>query len=179
MIGAIQLCLAFGMAGRFGRLVPESVLAGFTTGVGLKLLDGQIPELLGFDYKVSELAQMMHKPLWLHHVVWLAVVCGMMVALFVVGMARFRRFPAALIGVIVATFVAVYLGWNIERVGEIPSSLPMPKLPMPPWSRQWPVSSHRCCCSWGGRRPVRCCSAANPWASCAAKPTGWRESPAS
>lgn len=136
MIGAIQLCLAFGMAGRFGRLVPESVLAGFTTGVGLKLLDGQIPELLGFDYKVSELAQMMHKPLWLHHVVWLAVVCGMMVALFVVGMARFRRFPAALIGVIVATFVAVYLGWNIERVGEIPSSLPMPKLPNEP-DEQW------------------------------------------
>ena len=92
MIGVIQLVLALALAGRYGRLVPESVLAGFTSGVGLKLLDTQIPELLGFDYKVSELAQMMHQPLWLHHVVWLAVVCGMMVALFVIGMSRFKRF---------------------------------------------------------------------------------------
>ena len=132
MIGAIQLVLGFAMAGRYGRLIPESVLAGFTTGVGLKLLDTQIPELLGFDYKVSELAKMMHQPLWLHHVVWLAVVCGLMVALFTIGMSRYKRFPAALVGVIVATFVAVYLGWNIERVGAIPSSLPMPKLPVEP-----------------------------------------------
>lgn len=132
MIGLIQLVLAFSLAGRYGRLVPESVLAGFTSGVGLKLLDTQIPELLGFDYKVSELAKMMHQPLWLHHVVWLAVVCGMMVALFVIGMSRFKRFPAALVGIVVATFVAVYLGWNIERVGALPSSLPLPKLPVEP-----------------------------------------------
>lgn len=132
MIGVIQLVLALALAGRYGRLVPESVLAGFTSGVGLKLLDTQLPELLGFDYKVSELAQMMHQPLWLHHVVWLAVVCGMMVALFVVGMSRFKRFPAALVGIIVATFVAVYLGWNIERVGALPSSIPAPKLPVEP-----------------------------------------------
>ena len=132
MIGVIQLVLSLALAGRYGRLVPESVLAGFTSGVGLKLLDTQIPELLGFDYKVSELAQMMHQPLWLHHVVWLAVVCGMMVALFVIGMSRFKRFPAALVGIIVATFVAVYLGWNIERVGALPSTLPPPKLPVEP-----------------------------------------------
>ncbi|CAN5777564.1 hypothetical protein BH09MYX1_BH09MYX1_42660 [soil metagenome] len=132
MIGVIQLGLALGTAGRFGKLVPESVLAGFTTGVGLKLLDGQIPELLGFDYKVIELAQMMHKPLWLHHVVWLAVVCGMTVALFIVTMSRFKRFPAALFGVIAATFIAVYLHWDIERVGAIPSSIPMPTLPSEP-----------------------------------------------
>lgn len=132
MIGLIQLGLAFATTGRFGRLVPESVLAGFTSGVGLKLLDGQIPELLGFNYRVADLIQMMHKPAWLHEVVWLAVVCGMMVALFVVGMSRFKRFPAALVGVVAATFIAVYLGWNIERVGALPSSLPLPRLPVEP-----------------------------------------------
>ena len=47
--------LAGALSGRLMRFVPESVLAGFTTGVGLKLLDNQIPELLGFDYRVLEL----------------------------------------------------------------------------------------------------------------------------
>jgi sulfate permease, SulP family len=71
MIGVLQLLLALSRAGRLARYVPESVLAGFTTGVGLKLLDAQIPELLGFDYRVSELAAMMHRPEWLKEVEWL------------------------------------------------------------------------------------------------------------
>ena len=52
LVGGFQLVLAFTRAGHLMEHVPESVLAGFTTGVGLKLLDQQIPELLGFDYRV-------------------------------------------------------------------------------------------------------------------------------
>ena len=43
--GPLRLSPTFAFAGRVVKYVPESVLAGFTTGVGLKLLDGQIPEL--------------------------------------------------------------------------------------------------------------------------------------
>lgn len=129
MIGVIQVLLALSKAGRLARFVPESVLAGFTTGVGLKLLDAQIPELLGFDYRVSELASMMHRPEWLKEVEWLAAVSGIMVALFVVGMRQFKRFPAAIVGVATVTFVANYLGWDVTRVGEVPNTLPPLKFP--------------------------------------------------
>ncbi|MEW5740023.1 MAG: SulP family inorganic anion transporter [Myxococcota bacterium] len=135
MVGVIQLGLAFSRAGHLGRFVPESVLAGFTTGVGLKLLDQQIPELLGFDYRVSELASMMHRPEWLHEVEWLAVVCGLFVALLVVGTARFKRFPAALVGIGVVTFVANYVGWDITRVGEVPSDFLKASVPLVPDDR--------------------------------------------
>ena len=47
IVGGFQLILAFTRAGHLMAKVPESVLAGFTTGVGIKLLDQQIPELLG------------------------------------------------------------------------------------------------------------------------------------
>ena len=53
-IGLIQIALCALAGGRLIRYVPESVLAGFTTGVGLKLLDSQIPELLGFNYTTTE-----------------------------------------------------------------------------------------------------------------------------
>ena len=134
--GAIQVLLSSTRAGQIVRQVPEAVLSGFTTGVGLKLLDNQLPELLGFDYRVFELAQMMHRPAWLHKVSWLAVVCGLFVAFFVTTMSRFRRFPAALVGIGIITFVSSYLGWDIERVGAIPSSFPpltMPVLPDERW----------------------------------------------
>lgn len=130
MVGIIQLALAGSLAGRAAKYVPEAVLAGFTTGVGLKLLDGQIPEVLGFDYRVVELAQMMHRPVWLHEVSWLAAVSGLGMAFLIVTMRRVPRFPAAIVGVAVVTFISVYLKWNIARVGEIPSRLPHPILPI-------------------------------------------------
>ncbi len=76
VIGLIQIILMITSAGRLIRFVPEALLAGFTTGVGLKILDNQIPEFLGFDYRFFEIAQMILKPDWLHEVSWIAVVCG-------------------------------------------------------------------------------------------------------
>ena len=130
MVGVIQLVMAFTRAGHLAKFVPESVLAGFTTGVGLKLFDSQLPELLGFDYRVSELAAMMHRPEWLHEVKWTSVVCGLTVAFLVVSMKNHKRFPAAIVGIAVVTFIASYVNWDVTRVGEVPSSFPTPALPL-------------------------------------------------
>ncbi len=134
VVGVVQLAMGLSGAGRLARYVPESVLAGFTTGVGLKLLDGQVPEflgfkILGFDHKLIDIAKMMHEPKWLHHVSWLSVTCGLAVAFMVTKFAAYKRFPAAIVGIALATFVSVYLDWDISRVGEVPSSLPHPSLP--------------------------------------------------
>jgi SulP family sulfate permease len=133
IVGLVQLVMAFSLAGKLSKFVPEAVLAGFTTGVGIKLLDQQIPELLGFpevlDYKLTDLALVMHRPHWLHDVSWLSVVCGLGVAFLTVASAKYKRFPAALAGIAVVTFLAVYLKWDIERVGAVPNALPRPSLP--------------------------------------------------
>src|SRR5688572_6853991 len=80
LVGLAELAFAFTLAGRLIRHIPEAVLAGFLTGVGLTLLGNQIPEVLGFDYHVIGLAQMMTRPAWLHDVSWLAVAAGLFVA---------------------------------------------------------------------------------------------------
>ncbi len=135
VVGLTQWVLAATLSGKLSRHFPESVLAGFTTGVGVKLLDAQIPEILGFDYRVFELAQMIHRPKWLHEVSWVAVVAGLGVALLVTGTAKYKRFPAAIVGVSVVTFVSVYVGWDIERIGALPSRIPSPALPIVPNGR--------------------------------------------
>ena len=134
-IGIMQLALAAAQAGALMKHIPESVLAGFTTGVGLKLLDNQIPEILGFDYRVFELAQMMHRPAWLHHVSWLAAVCGLFVAFMVTTLQPFKRFPAAIVAIGTITFVSAYLRWDIERVGAVTAAIPRPSLPILPDER--------------------------------------------
>jgi SulP family sulfate permease len=125
----MQIVLGALSAGRFIQYVPEAVLAGFTTGVGIKLLDNQIPELLGFDYTVAELAEMMYRPEWLHEVSWIAVVCGLFVALVVTSCRQFKRFPAAIVAIAIVTAVSIKLGWDIKQVGVLPSFLPSPALP--------------------------------------------------
>lgn len=142
-VGIVELALAFALAGRVIKFVPESVLAGFTTGVGLKLLDQQLPELLGFPEVVDwaskgapstiDLFTMMHRPKWLHDVSWLAAISGVFVAFFVTATRSFKRFPAAIVSIAVITFVSIYLHWNIERVasmGTVPSHLPPFAVPL-------------------------------------------------
>lgn len=143
-VGLVELVLAFALAGRVIKHVPESVLAGFTTGVGLKLLDQQLPELLGFPEVVDwaakggnattiDLFTMMHRPKWLHDVSWLAAISGVFVAFVVTSMRPFKRFPAAIVSIALITFVSIYLKWDIERVasvGAVPSRFPSPSLPL-------------------------------------------------
>ncbi|MBP6217434.1 MAG: hypothetical protein KA436_02480 [Oligoflexales bacterium] len=129
IIGFIQIGLSLGKCGRFVQYVPEAILAGFTTGVGLKLLDQQIPEFLGFGYSVFELAEMIHRPQWLHEVSWLAVVNGLFMALLVISCKSFKKFPAALLGIILVTYVSNHLGWDIKRVGVLQGFLPSPQIP--------------------------------------------------
>jgi sulfate permease, SulP family len=142
-VGVVELALAFALAGRVIKFVPESVLAGFTTGVGLKLLDQQLPELLGFPEVVDwasksspstiDLFTMMHHPKWLHDVSWLAAISGVFVAFVVSSMKSFKRFPAAIVSIALITFVSIYLRWDIERVaniGQVPARLPAAALPL-------------------------------------------------
>lgn len=118
--GVIQFILSLASAGSLIRFVPESVLIGFTTGVGLTLLNSQLPKVLGIDWSVTEMSQHLMNPIWLHEVAWPSVVCGLFVIFLILACRGFPRFPAALIGIAVATQLAIFLNWPIQRVGEIP-----------------------------------------------------------
>lgn len=124
MVGLTVFAMGIFRVGRFAKYVPHSVLAGFTTGVGLKLLNQQIPETLGFDYSVLDIGQMMHRPLWLHDVSWLAVVCACFVAIVVLATKSMKRFPAAIIGISLVTTISIYLNWDLPRVTTVPDSIP-------------------------------------------------------
>lgn len=129
IVGIIQLILSSISAGKFIKYVPEAVLAGFTTGVGIKLLDTQIPELFGFDYTAIQLLKYVNNFKWLHEVSWLSVVCGLFVALLVISCKQFKKFPASFIAIVIITAISIHLNWNLERVGAIPSILPYPSFP--------------------------------------------------
>jgi SulP family sulfate permease len=119
--GVVALLLGVLGAGKVMNLMPKLVLAGFTTGVGLKLLDQQVPVLLGAqsDLALKHIITDFWAMEWLREVEWLSVVCGIMVAWIAVGLAHLKSFPSALLGIIIATFIAYELDWTVTRVGEV------------------------------------------------------------
>ncbi|RYG56801.1 SulP family inorganic anion transporter, partial [bacterium] len=129
IVGLFQMLFFLTRAGGLAKYVPEAVLTGFTTGTGITLLNSQIPLLLDVDHTVSELVGNLHAPLWLNSVNWFAVISGMFVMIFMLGLRHFPKFPAAIAGLALAVGVSNYLDWDIHRVGEVPSTLPILAFP--------------------------------------------------
>lgn len=124
MIGAMQMSLSYFRAGKVINHVPESVLAGFITGVGLKLIDGQVPKLLGLQGNLHEHLLAADEWQWLHTISWHGVVCGLIVVLFVISMRSWQKVPASLLGIGLVTAMSSFFDWNLQSVGAIPSAFP-------------------------------------------------------
>jgi sulfate permease, SulP family len=122
--GITCLLISFFGLGKWMSKVPEAVVAGFTTGVGLKLLDQQLPHLFGVQLEVSSMLSDLHNPTWLQQVSWNEVLCGLTVIFFVLALKALPRLPGALIGLTIATFIANYLNWDLKKVGELQATLP-------------------------------------------------------
>ncbi len=139
MVGSIQILIALLKLGDLTRYVSESVLLGFMAGAGVLIILGQIPNLLGIkplgDGHMSVLQR-----LWLTlregpgadpPSTWLGL--GTLVLLVPMRMLKQRLtvpFPDLLLGLILATIVAPFLGWHpIGATLNVERGLPSPVLP--------------------------------------------------
>ena len=124
--GALQVASGVTRMGVYGKLVPVSVIAGFTTGVGTLILTGQLPKALG-----------LHAPAGLNPVEVLgfiasnvpdislaaaALAFGTSAAMLVLPKIH-AKMPAALLAVGGATLATHSLGLDVTLIGEIPTGL--------------------------------------------------------
>ncbi len=130
MVGLVQLGFGFFRLGFVMRLVPHSVLIGFSTGAAFVIALTQIPALLGVSVGSHEyvfqtmraLASAAADP----NMATLAV--GVISLLAVLLLRRLgSAFPAALVVMILATACSWLLGiegYGVSVIGEIPQALP-------------------------------------------------------
>lgn len=118
--GVVSIAIGILGWGRYANLLPKIVLAGFTTGVGLTLLNKQVPILLGSDTALWHIVSDFWAMEWLREVNWLSVVCGLLVIWITVALANLKSFPSSLLGIIIATFIAYELDWTeVSTVGNV------------------------------------------------------------
>jgi hypothetical protein len=125
--GVIILAIGLLRMGRFVAFIPSSVITGFTSGIAFIIFVGQIDNFLGVSTEGAESAGLK----FLGYLrggftpEWTTILIGLLVvAIMIFWPARFNRYvPGSLIGIIVATLVAVVTQWPVANIGEIPRTI--------------------------------------------------------
>ena len=120
------------------RYVPHAVTVGFTTAIAVTITASQLKDLMGLRLAGPEPGALAPKLLALSRALPtgnVAALCLGFACIAVVFVIRRwgPRWPALLIGVVLATLAAALLHLDVETIGSrfggIPSGLPMPHLP--------------------------------------------------
>jgi SulP family sulfate permease len=127
MSGALLLVIGLLRLGRFIAFIPAPVITGFTSGIALIIFIGQIDNFLGVKTAAAESPLFKFLDYFKGHFTpdWQAVLLGLLVILAMLFWPKKwnARFPASLLGIILATGFAWLLNWPVKVIGDIPQTM--------------------------------------------------------
>jgi sulfate permease, SulP family len=141
MAGTLMVCLGLVGFGKVIRFIPYPVTVGFTTGIAVIILTGQIPEALGLSLANPPAEFLARLAVYSHHASdlnpWALAVSVGTIAI-VIGWSRVsHRVPGSLIAILLTTILVHLFHLPIEtigsRFGEVASALPRPHWPEMSW----------------------------------------------
>lgn len=127
LAGIMILLLGVFNLGRIVNFIPTAVIAGFTSGIALIIVIGQIDNLLGIStpqadsalQKLLQYARLDFTPDWAAVGLSLAVI-----AIMVLWPARWNtRFPGSLLAIVVAGVVTAVFNLDVPTIGAIPRTI--------------------------------------------------------
>jgi SulP family sulfate permease len=142
MSGALLVLIGLSRLGSLIRHIPHAVTVGFTCGIAVTILAGQLRDLAGITLPGPEPGPLLPKlsalALALPTVNAAALAIGLLCAASIFLIRYWRpRWPAMLIAVAGAALAAIILHLPVEtigsRFGELPRGLPAPQLPPISW----------------------------------------------
>ncbi|NJN81033.1 MAG: SulP family inorganic anion transporter [Caldilineaceae bacterium] len=125
--GLIILAIGIFRLGRFIAFIPAPVISGFTSGIAVIIFVGQIDNFLGIQTPPADSAAVKllgylgggYSPDW-----QTVFVGSIVIAMMLFWPKRLGKvMPGSLIGIIVASLVAVMAGWPIPNIGDIPRTI--------------------------------------------------------
>mmetsp|Transcript_5644 Transcript_5644/g.8936 ORF Transcript_5644/g.8936 Transcript_5644/m.8936 type:complete len:674 (-) Transcript_5644:265-2286(-) len=132
--GALQVASGISNLGVACKLVPASVIAGFTTGVGTMILSGQLPKALGMAVPAGlnpvEVVSFVGQHISQINPSAAALAFGTSAAMFYLPKLH-PKMPSALLAVGGATVATHTLGLDVTLLGNIPSGLEAFKFGLP------------------------------------------------
>ncbi len=143
MAGALMVVAGYLRLGTFIKYIPHPVTVGFTAGIGVIILAGEIKDLFGLrlDHEPGPLLEKL-PALW-HAMpslsMW-SIVLSLLCMAIILGAKRVNpRFPGLLIAVAFGAVLTYAFNLPVETIGSkfggVPQSLPLPSFPDFPLSR--------------------------------------------
>lgn len=140
LAGLILVVAGFAKLGTYVKYVPGPVILGFTSGIGVLILVGQVKDFLGLNGDLPADFIPRIGALWEIRGTFnsSAFLVATSTLIAIIALKRWLpRWPGLLIAVVGASAIAAALGLPVEtiqsRFGGLPSSLPMPTLPDLSW----------------------------------------------
>ncbi len=125
--GVILLLIGLMRLGRFIAFIPAPVISGFTSGIALIIFIGQIDNLLGIKTQAAETAA--GKFIGYFNSAFTPNSQSLILGFIVIGTMLLMpkkwnaRFPASLLGIILAALLNYALAWSVPMIGAIPQTL--------------------------------------------------------
>lgn len=139
MAGVMMMAVGFLRLGTYIKYIPFPVTVGFTAGIAVIIFASQVKELLGLDI-AKEPAALLPKigaiAASLHTIQPITVALGLLAIAMIVTLRRYRpKWPGLLIAVATTALLTYFLNLDVAtigtRFGEVPRTLPAPRLPPP------------------------------------------------
>ncbi|MBQ6886993.1 MAG: sulfate permease [Lachnospiraceae bacterium] len=138
LAGIILILMGFLRLGNLIKFIPYTITTGFTSGIAVTILVGQIKDFLGLSIVTEEpLIETMEKLTavfdFIHTINWEAVIVGVVcLAILIVWPMFFKKIPPSLIAVLVGIAMVKGLKMNVNTIGdlyEISNKLPALSVP--------------------------------------------------
>ncbi len=123
MAGVIMIIMGLFRFGALIKYIPGTITTGFTFGIAVTILIGQIKDFLGLKFekapvetvdKVSEICLRMHT------INWQALLIGLLsLAILIIWPKKLEKIPASLIAVIVCSAIVELSGINVNTIGDL------------------------------------------------------------
>jgi SulP family sulfate permease len=137
MAGIILIIMGFLKLGSLIRFIPYTITTGFTTGIAVTIIIGQIKDFFGLTFSTSPLETLdkaAEVARSFHTINLQAFAIGILALAILVIMPKFsKRVPPSLIAVIVCALVVKLFKLNVNTIGDlytISSAPPTPHIPM-------------------------------------------------
>ncbi len=139
MAGVILIIMGILKLGSLVKFIPYTIITGFTAGIAVTILTGQIGDFFGlttgpmpgdFIGKITSYAKSFHTINW-----WsfgMSAICLAVIFLWAKVPKIGKKVPGSLVVIILATIVCTAFKLPVDTIGdryEIPTMLPAPKLP--------------------------------------------------
>ena len=136
MAGIILIIMGFCRFGALIKYIPGTITTGFTFGIAVTILLGQVKDFLGLTFqnkpvetvdKVKEIVSCFGT------LNWQALAVGLVsLAILILWPKKLEKIPASLIAVVVGSLLVKFSGMNVNTIGSLYTiSNDLPKFSMP------------------------------------------------